>query len=226
MIKASIIITCYNKERYITRAINSCINQNFPEDQFEVIVVDDASTDKSRDAISLYEGLGSFIKIKYLKKNGGPSHASNVGIAMARGKYIVRVDGDDYIHKDFIRVMTEVLEWNEDVGFVYCDLITVRSLGGVTERKLARNTHERLLDHGAGVMFRKKYLKAIKGYDEGLRNCEDYDLILRYEQRYIGWHLRLPYYRYFREGSALSVKLKEREELKKKIRARLSKKKK
>lgn len=225
MIKASIIVTCYNKERYITRAINSCINQNFPEDQFEVIIVDDASTDKSRDAISLYQGLGSFVKVKFLSKNGGPSRASNVGIKMARGKYVVRVDGDDYIHKDFLRVMTEALEWNDDMGFVYCDLINVSGIGGPKQRKLARNTHERLLDHGAGVMFRKKHLNAIGGYDEKLRNCEDYDLILRYESRAKGWHLRLPYYRYFREGSALSVKLKEREELKKKIRARLDKKK-
>lgn len=224
MIKASIIITCYNKERYITRAINSCVNQNFPEDQYEIIVVDDASTDNSREAISLYEGLGDFIKIKHLAKNGGPSRASNVGIKMARGKYIVRVDGDDYIHKDFLRVMTECLEWNDDMGFVYCDLITVSGVGGPKERKLARNTHERLLDHGAGVLFRKKWLAAIGGYDESLRNCEDYDLILRYEHKYPGYHLRLPYYRYFREGSALSVKLKEREELKKKIRARLAKK--
>lgn len=220
MVKASIIITCYNKERYITRAINSCLNQNFPERDFEIIIVDDASTDKSRDAISLYRGLGNFIKIKFLPKNSGPSHASNVGIAMARGKYIVRVDGDDYIHKDFLRVMTEVLEWNPDAGFVYCDLITVRGVGGPTERKLARNTEERLLDHGAGVLFRKKHLRAIGGYDKKLRNCEDYDLLLRYQAKYQGYHLRLPYYRYFKEGSALSTKVAEREALKKKIRAR------
>src|SRR3989344_3432817 len=159
MIKASIIITCYNKERYITRAINSCLNQNFPEGQYEIIIIDDASTDKSRDAISLYRGIGEVVRIKLLPTNKGPAHASNVGIKMARGEYIVRVDGDDYIHKDFLQVMTEVLEWNDDIGFVYCDLITVRGVGNNSQRKLTRNTRERLLDHGAGVLFRRKHLR-------------------------------------------------------------------
>lgn len=220
MKKVSIIITCYNKERYITRAINSCLNQNFPESDFEIIVIDDASTDRSREVISLYKGLGDFIKIKFLPKNGGPSKASNVGIKMARGRYIVRVDGDDYIHKDFLRVMSEVLEWNKGIGFAYCDLITVTGSGNPSERKFTRNEGERLLDHGAGVLFRTKYLRAIGGYDETLRNCEDYDLLLRYQRKYKGYHLLLPYYRYFKEGSALSTKVAQREALKKKIRAR------
>jgi glycosyltransferase involved in cell wall biosynthesis len=223
MKKVSVIITCYNKERYITRAINSCINQNFPEEHFEIIIIDDASTDKSRDAISLYKGLGKFVRVKFLSKNGGPAHASNVGVQMARGKYIVRVDGDDYVHKDFLRVMTEVLEWNPRIGFVYCDLITVTGVGGPKERKLLRNTEERLLDHGAGVMFRTRQLRALGGYDEKLRNCEDYDLLMRYQQKYQGYHLRLPYYRYFKQGSALSTKKKRREALKKKIRAKYEK---
>lgn len=222
MIKASIIITCYNKERYISRAINSCINQNFPEDQFEIIVIDDGSTDKSREAISLYEGFARyhFIRTKFLKKNKGQAHAANTGIRMAKGKYIVRVDGDDYIHKDFLKVMTEVLEWNQDIGFVYCDLIEVKGIGVHEQRHFALNTFERLLDHGAGVMFRKAYLKALGGYDETLRNCEDYDLLLRYDQKFSRYHVRLPYYRYFKEGSALSIKKGERNRLKKEIRAR------
>ncbi len=224
MIKTSIIITCYNKERYITRAINSCVNQDFPEDQYEIIIVDDASTDKSRDAISLYRGFGDLIKIKFLSKNRGPAHASNIGIKMAKGKYIVRVDGDDYIQKNFLQVMTEVLEWNNDIGFVYCDLIKVRGVGSYYEHKLTRNTQERLLNHGAGVLFRKKHLRALGGYDKTLRNCEDYDLILRYEKKYKGYHMRLPYYRYFKEGSALSTKVVQRERLKKVIRARYTSK--
>jgi len=222
MIKASIIITCYNKERYISRAINSCISQDFPQDQFEIIIVDDASTDKSRDAIALFHGFSGyhFIRTKFLKKNKGPAYASNVGIAMAKGQYIVRVDGDDYVHKDFLKVMTEVLEWNPTIGFVYCDLIVVTGTGAPNQRKFERNTPERLLNHGAGILFRKKYLKALNGYDESLRNCEDYDLLLRYEKRYLGYHLQLPYYRYFKEGSALSTEHQERTHLKKVIRAR------
>lgn len=218
MIKVSIIITCHNLERYIVRAISSCIHQDFPYDQYEIIIIDDASTDNSRDSILLYENFAgyNFIKLKFLEENRGVAHASNVGISMARGKYIVRVDGDDYIHREFLRTMSEVLEWNPDLGFVYCDLIIVEEPN--IKKKMQRNTFERLLNHGAGVMFRKKHLRSLDGYNEQLRNCEDYDLILRYSEKYPGYHLRLPYYRYFKMQTGLGSKQSERKHLKKKIR--------
>ena len=126
------------------------------------------------EIINSYEGL---IKIVDLEKNMGVAYASNAGIRIANGKYIVRVDGDDFINKNFLHTMIEILEWNDDIGFVYCDHIIVSSNN---ERKQLMNTLEKLLDHGAGVVFRKEYLNAIGLYDESLRNREDYDLILRY----------------------------------------------
>jgi glycosyltransferase involved in cell wall biosynthesis len=224
-IRASIVVTCFNKERYVSRAINSCINQNFPENQFEVIIVDDGSTDRSREAISLYTGFGGyhFIRTTFLRKNMGAAYASNVGMRMAHGKYLVFVDADDYIHRDFLKVMTEVLEWNPEIGFVYCDLIVVPD-PPESERKLVLNTLGRLLNHGAAVVYRKEHLKALGGWDESLRNCYDYDLLLRYRKKYGGYHLRLPYYRYFKEGSDLSTQSAERKRLQKMIRARHVKK--
>ena len=222
MIKVSIIIACYNLEKYVVRAISSCIHQDFPRDQYEIIIVDDGSTDRSKDSILLYKNFAgyNFIRTKFLKKNKGVAYTSNVGLRMARGKYVVRVDGDDFIHKEFLSAMSEVLEWNPDVGFVYCDLIVVRD---PNVKKMQRNTFERLLDHGAGVMFRRKYLQAIGGYNEKLRNREDYDLILRYSKKFPGYHLRLPYYRYFKMKTGLGSKVSEREQLKKKIRKDLHK---
>jgi len=217
-IKASIIITCYNLERYIVRAISSCIHQNYPQNQYEVIIIDDGSTDKSRESILLYENFAgyNFIKIKFLDENKGVAHASNIGLQMARGKYVVRVDGDDFIHRDFLRTMTEVLEWNSDLGFVYCDLIIVEAPN--IKKKMQRNSFERLLNHGAGVMFRKKHLRSLGGYNEELQNCEDYDLILRYSEKHPGYHLRLPYYRYFKMSTGLGSQETERKRLKKEIR--------
>lgn len=222
MIKASIIITCYNKERYITRAINSCINQNFPDDQYEIIIVDDASTDKSRDAIALYKGFGGyhFIRTKSLKKNVGGAQATNIGIRMARGKYILFVDGDDFIHKDFLKVMTETLEWNPELGFVYCDVVVVTGNNKPSHRNLEINTLHRLLTHGAAVALRKKNVREIGGFDSSLRNSYDYDFLLRYRKKFEGYHLRLPYYRYFKEGSALSTRKGERRKLQKMLRGR------
>ena len=73
------------------------------------------------------------------------------------------------------------------------------------------------MDHGAGVVFRKKYLEAIGLYDESLRNREDYDLLLRYIKNFNGHHVKLPYYRYFKRPGSLSSKELDREKLKKQI---------
>jgi glycosyltransferase involved in cell wall biosynthesis len=182
-----------------------------PEDDYEVIVVDDMSTDRSWEII---QGFGSLVVPIRLDKNSGVSAASNAGIRKASGRYVVRVDGDDFINKNFIFSMYEVLKWNEDIGFVYCDHIVVNEK---LERKQSLNTLDSLLDHGAGIMFRKRYLESIGLYDESLRNREDYDLILRYIKNFNGYHLRLPYYRYFKRSGSLSSKIAERDSLKKKI---------
>jgi len=207
-IKVSVIITCYNLEKYISRAINSCINQTLDDDKYEIIVVDDCSTDNSNLIIEAYSGLVKHIR---LNLNSGVANASNEGIRKSKGKYIVRVDGDDYINKNFLLTMTEVLEWNDNIGFAYCDHIIVDSNN---ERKQEINTLEKLLDHGAGVVFRKDYLNAIGLYDDSLRNREDYDLILRYIKNFDGYRVRLPYYRYFQRKNSLSKQVKERKELK------------
>lgn len=181
------------------------------EDDYEVIVVDDMSNDRSWDTI---QGFGSLVVPIRLNKNSGVSAASNTGIREASGSCVVRVDGDDFINKNFLLSMYEVLKWNEDIGFVYCDHIVVNEN---LERKQSVNTLDILLDHGAGIMFRKRYLESIGLYDESLRNREDYDLILRYIKNFNGYHLRLPYYRYFKRSGSLSSLISEREKLKKKI---------
>jgi glycosyltransferase involved in cell wall biosynthesis len=210
----SVIITCYNLEKYIARAINSCLNQTLSDSLYEIIVVDDCSTDSSWNTISSF---GSMIKAVRHETNLGVACASNTGIKIAKGKYIARVDGDDFINKNFMYTMSQFLEWNDDIGFAYCDHIVVNEN---LERKQSMNTLEKILDHGAGIVFRKKYLEAIGLYDENLRNREDYDLILRYIKNFNGHHVRLPYYRYFKRSGSLSTDLQMREDLKKQINER------
>ena len=108
---------------------------------------------------------------------------------------------------------TFILNHNDSIGFVYCDYVVVRE---GNQRTLEINTLDKLLDHGAGVMFRKKYLESIGLYDEKYKNCEDFDLLLRYMKNFDGYHLRLPYYRYYKENG-LSSKLEERMRIKKEI---------
>src|SRR4051812_24856081 len=90
-IDVSVIITSYNIEGYISRAIESALGQK--DVNVEVIVVDDASTDGTWDIISRYSG--PYIKTRRLTDNGGPGVARNAAIAMATGKWIAVLDGDD-----------------------------------------------------------------------------------------------------------------------------------
>ena len=154
--KVSVIITCFNLEKYITRAITSCMNQTMPPQDYEIIVVDDHSQDKSWEIINTFEGL---VKAIRTKSNLGVASASNEGIRKAKGEYIVRVDGDDFVNKNFLHALYEILSWNKDIGFVYCDHIIVNEN---SERFRSINTLEKLLDNGAGIMFRKKYLLWLK----------------------------------------------------------------
>ena len=202
--KVSVIITCFNLEDYISRSITSCLNQTMSSEDYEIIVVDDYSGDNSWNIINNFQGL---VKPLKTSSNSGVSAASNMGIRQSKGKYIVRVDGDDFINKNFLHSLYEILEWNEDIGFVYCDHIIVKEN---RERLRSINTLEKLLDNGAGIMFRKKYIESIGLYDENLRNREDYDLLLRYIKNFNGYHLRLPYYRYFKRSGSLTTFKEER----------------
>ena len=89
--KVSIILANYNEEKYIAEAIESVINQTYTN--WELIIIDDASTDRSQDIINSYKD--SRIKTRFCKKNNHVAYASNLGIDMAIGEYIAKIDSDD-----------------------------------------------------------------------------------------------------------------------------------
>lgn len=101
----SIIIPVYNAEKYIRRCLDSILRQAFQD--FEVIIVNDGSTDKSLEICLEYQSS----KVRIItQKNGGPSSARNRGILEARGEYIRFVDADDYILENSTQLMVEKME--------------------------------------------------------------------------------------------------------------------
>lgn len=205
-IDTSIIICSYNNKPYLGRAIRSCLKQSIESSRYEVIVVDDASTDESRDVI---DGFKNKIVPVLLDKNVGVAEASNIGIKQALGRFVIRVDSDDYISEHTILFMTELLNSNPDIGFVYCDHLRVDQNESVIER-VNINTLDLLFRHGAGIMFRKSYLESIGLYDRDLRNAEDYDLLKRYIKNFNGFHLTLPLYRYRQHSTNMTKDEEER----------------
>lgn len=105
----SIIVPVYNTEKYIERCLDSIMKQDYPN--FEVILVNDGSTDESRIIIQKYKE--KYKNISYIKQeNKGVGAARNAGIKVAKGDYISFVDSDDYISKDFIETMMKSLQQN------------------------------------------------------------------------------------------------------------------
>ncbi len=115
--KVSVIVPVYNVEKYLRKCLDSLVNQTFKD--YEVILVNDGSTDSSQSIIDEYQSKYSCIKA-YQKENGGMSSARNLGLSYATGEYIAFVDSDDYVELFFLEEMySRAKEANSDV--VICD---------------------------------------------------------------------------------------------------------
>ena len=216
MKKVSIIITNFNRKEFLSRSIRSCLEQSLSRNiNTEIIVVDDGSTD---DSMKLLEMFKDSVKIIKLKKNRGVAYASNVGIKKSSGDFVLRLDADDFLNKYAIQFLSEVLINNKNLDFVYCDHFRADEMG-FKEELIKLDNFEVLFEHGAGVMFKRRVFNKIGFYDESLKNCEDYDFLIRVTRKFKGFYLPIPLYRYYIHGANISLK-KDREKIKKKVRKR------
>ena len=112
--QVTVIIPTYNYAYYIQEAIDSVLNSNFPKSEIEIIVIDDGSTDNTKDVISKYND-----KVKYIyQENQGKATATQVGINEAQGKYIFNLDADDYFLPNKIQEVINVFESNPEIVHV------------------------------------------------------------------------------------------------------------
>ena len=114
--KVSIIVANYNNEKFIAECIESILNQTYKN--FELIIVDDYSSDKSRDIINLYKSRDSRIISIYNEINSGPAYSRNQGIKIATGKYIAILDSDDIAMQNRIEVQKRYLDENPEIFLV------------------------------------------------------------------------------------------------------------
>ena len=190
--KASIIITNYNYQDYIARCIRSCLNQSI--ENYEVIIVDDCSTDNSLNAIKPYLKDEKITLIKN-KKNLGVAGSANEGIKVAKGKFVVRVDSDDFISHDFLRFLIFFLEDNKDAFCVSCDYTFTDNNGKKLERV---NYSENPIS--CGVMYRKDLLVKLGMYNKKFKHREEEELRARLGNLYKIKHLNVSLYRYRKHG--------------------------
>lgn len=186
--QVSVIITCHNYARYLSRAIRSVINQTLDGDDYEIIVVNDASTDETEKVMKTYSGR---IKPLTLTRNAGLAAARNEGIKSALGRYVVNLDADDYVDENLLLVEMLFLNFNSTWDAVSCDYYLVDE----NEKHIGRiSGSEKPI--ACGVMFRTDLLFGIDLYDENFKMREDEDLRIRFEKNHNIKNLELPLYRY------------------------------
>jgi len=191
----AVVMAAHNEERYVERAIRSCLSQSAPRDFYDLFVIDDGSTDATRRIAESFDGVTVLSNEVQL----GLPASLNRGLKAAHSRFVVRVDADDYVHQDFVRVLSLFLELNPYMDAVACDYLTV-------DEHEAHIEHVNCLDRpiGCGIMFRKERIIELGLYDESFLMAEDLDLRLRFERRWKMHRVELPLYRYRRHGENMT----------------------
>jgi glycosyltransferase involved in cell wall biosynthesis len=192
----SVIVTAYNQEKFIGRCLRSLLHQTIPHESYEIIVIDDSSTDRTPYALELFHDA---IHTITNEKNLGLPASINRGIMAAKGKYIVRVDSDDYVNANFLNFLSFFLDLNPDIDAIACDYWLFNDSEEWLERV---NCTDRPI--ACGILFRKQQLIDIGMYDENFRCHEDKDLRIRFEKKYRISRLELPLYRYRRHENNIT----------------------
>lgn len=207
----SVIIPTYNRENHVTKAIQSVIDQTY--NNIEIIVVDDGSTDNTRNIVSTYQD-----KIIYIyKNNGGVSSARNIGISKAKGDYISFLDSDDSWYPEKLKKQMDYLSVNKYLAGVLCD---VEFINHNNELMKVSNIRKQIPHDGiivkylfiklltmCSILTHKDVFDSIGTFDESLNTAEDIDMLLRIASRYKIGVLSEPLVQINRGSSELRKKL-------------------
>jgi glycosyltransferase involved in cell wall biosynthesis len=200
----SIVLPTYNGARYIAESIQSCLDQTYPH--WELIVVDDASTDHTPCLVADFAAQDSRIRLIRHAENKKLPGALNTGFAQATGQYLTWTSDDNSYRPEALDVMVDFLNRHPDVGIVYADYSIVDEMGHVLRRVHVANPN-RLTDKACVdvcFMYRRTVYETIGGYDETLFLVEDYDYWLRASTRFRLQPLHRDLYLYRRHGGSLT----------------------
>ena len=187
----SVIVCTYNHEKWIERCIRSLDNQILiNKSDYEVIIVNDKSKDNTKKILKKFSKL-NYIKIISNSKNIGLSKSINKAIKSSTGRYIVRVDSDDYVSRKFLYLLRFFLEKNKEYHAVASDYYEVSS-----EEKILQKINCLKKEIACGVMFRKESLIGIGMYNENFLMREGHELKKRFQKKYKIGRLELPVYKY------------------------------
>lgn len=219
----SVVIPAFNCDKFIYICLNSVIKQTFQD--FEVIVVDDGSTDRTQDLCLKYCELQPEKVSYYYQPNSGPSSARNHGIRLSRGEYLCLLDADDYWDENFLEIMYQELESSQS-DIVVCynyrlefrkDILVKKDIETWIDKiAVSGNLHKQFLKEDliggpSRMLCKKSIMDDIGGYDERLWVGEVWDLWIRFFEieRHVSI-IRIPlYYYHIRDdGSNITRRVK------------------
>ncbi len=195
----SIIVTSYNHAEYLDQRMESLLNQTYPN--IEIIVVDDCSTDCSAVILNKYNNL-PHVQIVLLSENHGHANASNLGISLSHGDFLMFAECDDFNEPTHVKTLLDNMINDENVGVAYCRSKIVDEKGRVIgdDFEGQQKSFKKLCSHNtiiprhkmqrfllgsciipnmSAAMIRKKHVDHIKGFCSTYKVCADWDFWCR-----------------------------------------------
>jgi CMP-N-acetylneuraminic acid synthetase/GT2 family glycosyltransferase len=218
--KVSVIVTAHNYAEFLEECLDSVLDQTY--DNFELVVVDDGSTDETPEILREYSyEHQDIIKVVTLGGEGLPT-ACNRGIQAANGEYTIRLDADDYFDENILTIEASYLNSNENIDLVYPDYYTINVEGEILNHvRLPKVGEEvKLLDRSplaAGAMYRREAWEEIDGYNESLDYQEDFDFWIKFISKFNVSNINLPLMYYRQHGSSMSTNFSERMNARRKV---------
>lgn len=212
--KISVIMPCYNGEKFLKESIDCVLNQSYKN--VELIVVDDGSTDSSKEIVRSYGDRVSLIE----QQNKGPYPARNNGIKNSHGEFVAFLDADDYWAPTFLEDLYTALK-NSNAALAYCGWQNVGIPGKQSKPYIPPDYENGDKLHAFlraaapwpihAALIRRTVLDEVGGFDEDYRTCMDYDLWLRTgaTRPIILVSKVMAFYRHHREGQITSTQWRQ-----------------
>ena len=178
--RVSVVIAAHNAEDTIAETLQSLLDQTFSK--WEAIVVDDGSTDRTRDVAEGFAGRDTRFRI-LSRPQGGVSTARNRGIALARFKWLLFLDADDWIFPEHLERLTGLLRHDDTLDAGYCGWTYVTPDGSHVFEEFAGDTGDLFAEHAQycfsvlhTYVVSRSLVEKVGGFDPSLKTCEDWDL--------------------------------------------------
>lgn len=181
----SVLMPVYNGGAFLADAIESILGQSFKD--FELVVIDDGSTDNIQEVLQEFIQIGPCIKVLKQETNLGLTKSLNHGLAECKGEFVARHDVDDLSGRERLACQVGFLKDHHDYGLIGTAVTRIDGLGNEIAQPIVISGDKNIrafmrggnaFVHGS-VMMRKSTVEAVGGYRDGFRYAQDYDLWLR-----------------------------------------------